>query len=1144
MPRRKRKSNEKEKYLEIMEKIYEILRSEGSLDALKRDCSSYRALRYKKKFCPNFLRERFNSYMSLQMLERKAERIASNLGVKFSKYTIDHSSASATEVSPTSVIDANENMNKIPVNCVNVTPNKLMYDQTGTDKHTLSTSAVSSETPFCVFINENVSTEIEVEEASIDSNDDEHEDIEAEEPSVDHSDDEHEDEQDIFCSNCKRHRNVIDNLLPIYHINFIRRKSSDIRQRKKFRNVKRSTKKIEEFYLCGECDAYLCHPSESGTNDSKIAWPAFVWEVLKNKEVRNRYDHYVWRFLPHEWRGWWINSVGEFEEFEDVSLESPTCFFEDKTKDVLDWKTKIGTNKLIDLMDACNRHMIPNILCPYGCSEFCFRTGTMDFDCVWQRFLPQCIIVLINNVNKMKFVRSVRDDFVRNKGDYDVWLYNPEWGVKPSIVLTSEAGPVIMSCRNHNGGTSSHFIHTARLPGHILPSRHSDQYSHAVIKPRTIAPLKAKKYSNSFQMHEQRGTFNGIDTCSITSTHNFALNSLLLRESEFRAVKNRPDINALLSILCEEKKLPASFVDNVRKMTEQETRHIDFEYLQLGATYVPVSAAMAIQDAANAKPIRVIWDAEPDYIGPESVHFCKKSFASVLFPIQKCNSYGVAFPTIPTYKCRETSSLALWVMSGLMGHVELIWQNVSKVSLRQSQWHGWMLMYLTKKLFTHIKTRPDKGDPFRMEFVRNIEAMVNKCHSCYDNGSFQEAFTETPGILFCKNYCEMQDGFDTRYHDVIIIEQNNTNFADMQFDLIMDNAEFELRCAVSYKRTSETNYFAEIFSRHGGDHYNWFYQQRDDPYSREWEGEPRFCNGHSRLFVYCKKILQKVDDINKEIMRYIGGQTHVVCGTHKLPLITMFDRKKKCCMCKRKEHFGCPNLQCKVCICKRCANGFDINDIHFINASDNNLSDLAESDSDSDSDSESGEREEDIDTEDEENLFDLDFEAPLERDDLDEYMINGGGGFGGEDDMSNDGSLIGVTNEDDEFYIPTTDAGELAVEIEETGKRGTNVSSHVLLNQCGSILTRKRNVLNGSSLQKFFIERIVAQNIGKSVPLLYPEGMLFPSIFYSMSNNAVVGSIPSSLMSDLVTSFGFSPLNDHLRARLTSSSNQTSTNPR
>ena len=56
--------------------------------------------------------------------------------------------------------------------------------------------------------------------------------------------------------------------------------------------------------------------------------------------------------------------------------------------------------------------------------------------------------------------------------------------------------------------------------------------------------------------------------------------------------------------------------------------------------------------------------------------------------------------------------------------------------------------------------------------------------------------------------------------------------------------------------------------------------------------------------------------------------------------------------------------------------------------------------------------------------------------------------------------------------------------------------------------------------------------------------MLFPSIFYSMSNNAVVGSIPSSLMSDLVTSFGFSPLNDHLRARLTSSSNQTSTNPR
>ena len=85
------------------------------------------------------------------------------------------------------------------------------------------------------------------------------------------------------------------------------------------------------------------------------------------------------------------------------------------------------------------------------------------------------------------------------------------------------------------------------------------------------------------------------------------------------------------------------------------------------------------------------------------------------------------------------------------------------------------------------------------------------------------------------------------------------------------------------------------------------------------------------------------------------------------------------------------------------------------------------------------------------------------------------------------------------FFIPTTDAGEMAFQIESDSdnpsKRGNNTSMHVLLNLCASSLTRKKHKLSPSSLQRFFVEQVVATNFGTSIPLLYPEGMLFPSIF-------------------------------------------------
>ena len=96
-------------------------------------------------------------------------------------------------------------------------------------------------------------------------------------------------------------------------------------------------------------------------------------------------------------------------------------------------------------------------------------------------------------------------------------------------------------------------VNVPQQPSHNLPSKRSDQLFHVIIQPRSIKTVRVATYSTSFQMHEQRGSFSGVDTCSITNVGKFDFTSILLGESEAQSIICPPDINALLNILVQEK---------------------------------------------------------------------------------------------------------------------------------------------------------------------------------------------------------------------------------------------------------------------------------------------------------------------------------------------------------------------------------------------------------------------------------------------------------------------------------------------------------------------------------------------------------------------------------------------------------------
>ncbi|KAF4750795.1 hypothetical protein FOZ62_017765, partial [Perkinsus olseni] len=70
---------------------------------------------------------------------------------------------------------------------------------------------------------------------------------------------------------------------------------------------------------------------------------------------------------------------------------------------------------------------------------------------------------------------------------------------------------------------------------------------------------------------------------------------------------------------------------------------------------------------------------------------------------------------------------------------------------------------------------------------------------------------------------------------------------------------------------------------------------------------------------------------------------------------------------------------------------------------------------------------------------------------------------------------------------------------------------------------------------------------GASIPLLYPEGMLFPSIFWkSLTDGTVIGALPHCLWTAPAAckKAGFATLSEHVKTRLTDPTLLTSTDPR
>ena len=134
---------------------------------------------------------------------------------------------------------------------------------------------------------------------------------------------------------------------------------------------------------------------------------------------------------------------------------------------------------------------------------------------------------------------------------------------------------------------------------------------------------------------------------------------------------------------------------------------------------------------------------------------------------------------------------------------------------------------------------------------------------------------------------------------------------------------------------------------------------------------------------------------------------------------------------------------------------------------------------------------------------------------------------------------------DGDVDIPTTNAEEFALEVEDVSPTIAKVSGQLILSHWCSLLTRSNHCFIGFSMQKNILERICATTPGKSIPLWFPEGTLFPSIFYKMveDDGSIAGSIAMFLVNGEQVSHGFASIENQIWSCLISVSSAKSSNP-
>lgn len=227
--------------------------------------------------------------------------------------------------------------------------------------------------------------------------------------------------------------------------------------------------------LCSECHLFLWRDKNYTRQSSWVdTWPSFYWHLLSGSDRSTGVPfactyggEYIWKLIPDSLREYWRPSVSALLEkaypFVALGGEEPPSFFRDITSTVATFRKEVSCytyGALLKVLepsrvgkeyDTGRPFLIPDVLCPWGCSEFCFAVSHMNPAILLQHLLARVELdVDVDCSDKLYTAETMRLDYFRlDTEEVDRVLLNKEWPILPSMMFVPGEGMMVCACRHH-----------------------------------------------------------------------------------------------------------------------------------------------------------------------------------------------------------------------------------------------------------------------------------------------------------------------------------------------------------------------------------------------------------------------------------------------------------------------------------------------------------------------------------------------------------------------------------------------------------------------------------------------------------------------------------------------------------------------
>ena len=332
----------------------------------------------------------------------------------------------------------------------------------------------------------------------------------------------------------------------------------------------------------------------------------------------------------------------------------------------------------------------------------------------------------------------------------------------------------------------------------------------------------------------------------------------------------------------------------------------------------------------------------------------RKVWATLLYPLQNVHRHGTRMFPVPNMFARlqsvdsERKKLG-WVLCSLLLSSQSLWTCIENSTLYVKKWHGWFLTYLSIKCLRRNMITQQKSI-FNMKQIKTRENLLNKI----DALTLSEALEDVKGVM-CINLNEfeytedMTTLLESTYcgdiiasKEIIIIENYVSNDHLAEEIILYNNNKFQLHC-ICQVNDDNNRLQGEIYARHGNYHTLWWYQKHSDNIRYQRYDINLFdilTSDTPYILLYCRQNGVDMEKYRTDYLTYLGGQKKIKCGVHNLSLISSYQKNNICQKClENYEYYTCPNLECKICICRRCfLNIGDNDEVRLIAQNNNNHS--------------------------------------------------------------------------------------------------------------------------------------------------------------------------------------------------------------